>query len=274
MKTVVFHLQAKTCEKDISKLKEEILSYNIRIEEKELSEVKEEKDGILAITDQFSDVDYAKEHNIAVIFYETPGTNRSVSGVDMVVQGFEELNVEYLQLIYMRHHGLPWIIAKTDRICIRESVEGDLTAFRKLYQEEGMLDLMVDVLEGEEQAEIYPFDLNCYDSTYRLLKDADGIAVIDTQYLAPLAGIKQGLQYYIRRTRSGQEVVAVKTGFELLALIAASNAEIIKDAFLDNLQDLRWECGRWADKHQQQEEDAAQLRIDPETGEVEGNEDV
>lgn len=112
MKTVVFHLQAKTCEKDISKLKEEILSYNIRIEEKELSEVKEEKDSILAITDQFSDVDYAKEHNIAVIFYETPGTNRSVSGVDMVVQGFEELNVEYLQLIYMRHHGLPWIIAK------------------------------------------------------------------------------------------------------------------------------------------------------------------
>lgn len=143
-----------------------------------------------------------------------------------------------------------------------------------MVQKAWLLDLMVDVLEGEEQAEIYPFDLNCYDSTYRLLKDADGIAVIDTQYLAPLAGIKQGLQYYIRRTGSGQEVVAVKTGFELLALIAASNAEIIKDAFLDNLQDLRWECGRWADKHQQQEEDAAQLRIDPETGEVEGNEDV
>ena len=45
MKTVVFHLQAKTCEKDISKLKEEILSYNIRIEEKELSEVDHCKDG-------------------------------------------------------------------------------------------------------------------------------------------------------------------------------------------------------------------------------------
>ena len=100
------------------------------------------------------DVDYAKEHNIAVIFYETPGTNRSVSGVDMVVQGFEELNVEYLQLIYMRHHGLPWIIAKTDRICIRESVEGDLTAFRKLYQEEGMLDYLPNPeFEGEEGRE-------------------------------------------------------------------------------------------------------------------------
>ena len=31
MKTVVFHLQAKTCEKDILKLKKEILSYNIII---------------------------------------------------------------------------------------------------------------------------------------------------------------------------------------------------------------------------------------------------
>lgn len=154
MKTVVFHLQAKTCEKDISKFKKEILSYNIRIEEKELSEVKEEKDGILAITDQFSDVAYAKEHNIAVIFYETPGTNRSVSGVDMVIQGFEELDVEYLQLIYMRHHGLPWIIAKTDRICIRESVEGDLPAFRQLYQEEGMLDYLPNPeFEGEEGRE-------------------------------------------------------------------------------------------------------------------------
>lgn len=72
----------------------------------------------------------------------------------MVVQGFEELNVEYLQLIYMRHHGLPWIIAKTDRICIRESVEGDLTAFRKLYQEEGMLDYLPNPeFEGEEGRE-------------------------------------------------------------------------------------------------------------------------
>ena len=174
MKTVVFHLQAKTCEKDISKLKEEILSvrengyeatdviaisetyFNMADETVTSAEIYSGRvaGSILAITDQFSDVDYAKEHNIAVIFYETPGTNRSVSGVDMVVQGFEELNVEYLQLIYMRHHGLPWIIAKTDRICIRESVEGDLTAFRKLYQEEGMLDYLPNPeFEGEEGRE-------------------------------------------------------------------------------------------------------------------------
>lgn len=154
MKTVVFHLRAKRCDKDISKLKEEILSYHIKIEEKELSEVKEEKDGILAITDQLPDVAYAKENNIAVIFYEKPGTKSSATGVDMIVQGFGELDVEYLQLIYMRHHGLPWIIAKTDRICIRESMEGDLTAFRQLYQEKGMLDYLPNPeFEGEEGRE-------------------------------------------------------------------------------------------------------------------------
>ena len=60
MKTVVFHLQAKTCEKDISKLKEEILSYNIRIEEKELSEVKEEKDSSAEVkSSTLSDISYS-----------------------------------------------------------------------------------------------------------------------------------------------------------------------------------------------------------------------
>lgn len=156
MKTVVFHLQAKRCEKDISKLKEEILSYHIKIEEKELPEVKEEKDGILAITDQLADVAYAKENNIAVIFYEEPGTESRAAGVDMIVQGFEELDVEYLQLIYMRHHGLPWVIAKTERICIRESMEGDLAAFRQLYQEKGMLDYLPNPeFEGEEGRESF-----------------------------------------------------------------------------------------------------------------------
>lgn len=139
--------------------------------------------------------------------------------------------------------------------------------------EESLLDLMADVLQGEEQAEIYPFDLNCYDSTYRLLKDADGISVIDTQYLAPLAGIKQGLQYYIRRTRSGQEVVAVKTGFELLALIAASNAEIIKDAFLTTCRTCAGSAaaGRTSTSSRKRMHAAA---ADPETGEVEENEDA
>lgn len=156
MKTVVFHLQAKRCEKDILKLKEEILSYHIKIEEKELSEVKEEKDGILAITDQLADVAYAKENNIAVIFYEEPGRESRAAGVDMIVQGFEELDVEYLQLIYMRHHGLPWVIAKTERICIRESMEGDLAAFRQLYQEKGMLDYLPNPeFEGEEGRESF-----------------------------------------------------------------------------------------------------------------------
>lgn len=94
-----------------------------------------------------------------------------MSGVDMVVQGFEELNVEYLQLIYMRHHGLPWIIAKTDRICIRESVE-DLTAFRKLYQEEGMLDYLPNPeFEGEEGRENFRHYIR---SMYRFIITGSG----------------------------------------------------------------------------------------------------
>lgn len=143
-------MQMKFCEKELQRLQESLFTYKINIEKRELSAVHAPKDGILAVTDQIEDVIYAKKHNIAVIFYETEETKGKVSGVDMVVQGFEELDVEYLQLVYMRHHGLPWIIAKTERLCMRESIENDLDDFRRLYREEGMLDYLPDPeLEGE-----------------------------------------------------------------------------------------------------------------------------
>lgn len=143
-----------------------------------------------------------------------------------------------------------------------------------MVQEESLLGLMADVLQGEEQAEIYPFDLDCYDSTYRLLKDADGIAVIDTQYLAPLAGLKQGLQYYTAGPGSGQEVVAVKTGFELLALITASNAEIIKERFWTTCRTCAGsvDAGRTStSSRKRMQRSCASIR---KPGEVEGNEDA
>lgn len=78
---------------------------------------------------------------------------------------------------------------------------------------------MADVLEGEEQALIYPVELCCGESTYRIIKDSCGIAAIDTRYLAPLADLKKGTSYYIRRTDDGEEYIAVKAGLMLMAVI-------------------------------------------------------
>lgn len=128
---------------------------------------------------------------------------------------------------------------------------------------------LADVLEGEEQALIYPFDIYCNENTYRIIKDQEGIAVINTKYLAPLTDNEMELSYYIRRSIERREYIAVKSGLMLQAVIAASNLNLFNQNFLDNLRDLQRECSRWISLHKERDSDEAQLYIDPETGEVE-----
>lgn len=131
---------------------------------------------------------------------------------------------------------------------------------------------IADVLEGEEQALIYPFDIYCHENTYRIIKDQEGIAVINTKYLAPLTDNEIELSYYIRRSVEGREYIAIKSGLMLQAVIAASNLNLLDQNFLDNLRDLQRECSQWINQHRENERDRMQLHIDPETGEVEEEE--
>lgn len=125
---------------------------------------------------------------------------------------------------------------------------------------------IADVLEGEEQALIYPFDIYCHENTYRIIKDQEGIAAINTKYLAPLIDNEIELSYYIRRSIEGREYIAVKSGLMLQAVIAASN--LFDQNFLDNLRDLQRECSRRMNQNRENDCDRMQLHIDLETGEV------
>ncbi len=127
---------------------------------------------------------------------------------------------------------------------------------------------IADVLEGEEQALIYPFDIYYHENTYRIIKDQEGIAVINTKYLAPLTDNEIELSYYIRRSLEGREYIAVKSGLMLQAVITASNLNLFNQNFLDNLRDLQRECSRWINQHRENDCDRMPLYIDPETGEV------
>lgn len=127
---------------------------------------------------------------------------------------------------------------------------------------------IADVLEGEEQALIYPFDIYCHENTYRIIKDQEGIAVINTKYLAPLTDNEIELSYYIRRSMEGREYIAVKSGLMLQAVITASNLNLFNQNFLDNLRDLQRECSHWMNQHRKNDCDRMPLYIDPETGEV------
>ena len=56
----------------------------------------------------------------------------------MVIEGFEEVDDEFLERIFQRCHGQPWEIARTKRCVIRELSLEDLPALEKLYQKEGV----------------------------------------------------------------------------------------------------------------------------------------
>ena len=61
----------------------------------------------------------------------------------------------YIHRIWQRYMHLPWLIAETERLIIRESVMEDLPYFQKFYEEErGNLDVQ-QLSEGEEQLRTY-----------------------------------------------------------------------------------------------------------------------
>lgn len=112
-----------------------------------------EKDGgtALVLTDRQETADKMAERGIACVGYEPPGAGMTLSHVDMVVQGFEELNPEFFRLVYRRHHGLPWTIAETDRLYLRESVPEDFDAMYALYHEPGAADYMPGMERGRKE---------------------------------------------------------------------------------------------------------------------------
>ncbi len=93
----------------------------------------------------------AIEKCITTIAYQTPGEWKSFPGVDMIVEGFEEVDDRFLQRVYERHHRIPWTILETERLMVRELELSDLDALFELYSYEGMTDYMEGLYPYEEE---------------------------------------------------------------------------------------------------------------------------
>jgi len=80
---------------------------------------------------------------------ETP----SLPQVDIIVEGFEEVDFDFFEKIYQRHHNLPWTILETERLVVRELALSDMDALFELYSYEGMTDYMEGLYPYEEEYE-------------------------------------------------------------------------------------------------------------------------
>ena len=79
---------------------------------------------------------WGMERNIAAAAYANPlFPGQTFSGCTMVIEGFEEVDADFLVRIFERFHHIPWTIAVTKRCVIREFCMEDLDALISLYVE-------------------------------------------------------------------------------------------------------------------------------------------
>ena len=111
----------------------------------------QEKDNTLLIAATDSTIALGKELGIATLAYMNPTIpNQSYSGVDMLVEGFDEIDVDFLEKVWQRYHRIPWTILETERCIVRELSLDDLDALFALY-EDGEITKYTDSLYPYEE---------------------------------------------------------------------------------------------------------------------------
>lgn len=93
----------------------------------------------------------AVEEGIAAIAYQRPEEPLCSVPVDIVAEGFEEVDYRFLHHILQRRNGEPWMILETERLFVREITLADMDALFELYSYEGMTDYMEGLYPYEEE---------------------------------------------------------------------------------------------------------------------------
>lgn len=110
---------------------------------------------VLVISEDSQILNDAIADGMISIAYQEPGAfannDTPLPAVDMVVEGFEEVDYHFFEKIYQRHHNLPWTILETERLIVRELELGDMDALFELYSYEGMTDYMEGLYAYEEE---------------------------------------------------------------------------------------------------------------------------
>jgi RimJ/RimL family protein N-acetyltransferase len=105
---------------------------------------------LIAATDET--IRLGKESGIAALAYRNPSINgQTLSGVEYLVESFDEVDASYLEKVYQRYHHIPWTIAKTDRCIIREMTLDDMDALFELYSDKSLTQYIQELLDYEEE---------------------------------------------------------------------------------------------------------------------------
>lgn len=94
-----------------------------------------------------------RENDISAGTYQDRETEmlEQLPPVDILVEGFEEVDFVFFERVWQRHHHIPWTILETERLIVRELALDDLDDLFELYSYKGMTDYMEGLYPYEEE---------------------------------------------------------------------------------------------------------------------------
>jgi RimJ/RimL family protein N-acetyltransferase len=166
------YVDTLNCERDVvTRLAERLEKEEIQVVMADVLEciLKEQKVSpntrVLLLTGLQTSLDWAIKNDIPSVGYERQGDGREhLYHADMIVWSLDDLDGLFFQRVYERHFGLPWEIARTEHLILRESTMEDFDELYDLYQESGMADYMpgMEKEKEEERAEFQAYIQNMY----------------------------------------------------------------------------------------------------------------
>ena len=156
---------------------------------------------LIAATDDT--ITLGKSLGIATMAYANPEIpNQTYHGVEMLVESFDEVDIDFLEKVYQRHHRIPWTILETERCLVRELTLEDLDALFALYADEEMDKYTESLYPYEEEKE---FQKAYIENMYRFF--GYGMWLVYLKETGKLIG-RAGLEH-----REFQEEIELELGY-------------------------------------------------------------
>lgn len=128
-------------------------------------------------------------------------------GPQCIIQGFDEIDADFLIKMYQRYHHIPWTILKTKRLTLREMTVDDVDRLYEIYDGEGMTDYTEPLYEDKSLEVEYTRDYirNMYEFCgygLWLVIENDSGRVVGRAGITGREGYEQAeLGYVIERSR-------------------------------------------------------------------------
>lgn len=155
LKKVIFLLRYITLSKEICQsLTERLACAGIEVSfVVQEDETRETGDDILWVVDCKEQAAFHDKKVVVYLHEYNSGTD--FSGCTYFIEGFEDVGATYFIRIFERFHDIPWVIAKTLRLQIREMAVKDLDAIYELYEHPEHLPFLPPLQENREEEKEY-----------------------------------------------------------------------------------------------------------------------